>query len=428
MATENQAQHALREALKVFSQSARYAFLKSLHVGPLLGDDSNTLGEISELTCEELVLLSTEAPDELAHLTAAQERVLTTLLCALSEGEAPRRDDEPSDDTDDPNETQAVKEEPVLNSAQCELDLRERLAKLRIHPDFSQVKDIQLRQFWDSSSPSSPFEELFTINQLMGMDLTVLSKKRSMTGARLLSMTRALDNALLSLEGKFQERGDEPAPQERIYRRVRHDDHPWSAELERFDPLHATVVELFARGVADLTDGLTLFDEAFVRLSSAISAQDFVSVVTGAPLSGSCIKSLQKWLAPMSHDPRFGVLRGALSSPGIHISRVRELVAGGPASSSFYGLGAIVCVRAMGAREVSVGSHVCEGVWSTNPTLVSLLLKEARITRQSVPSKAISAVCSEMDPFLHSWLCKVSKEVVTPVRVSKKGRKGRCRE
>ena len=54
MTTHNQAQLALVEALREFSTSARFGFLKSFHVGPLLGEDSKTLEEFSELTFEEL--------------------------------------------------------------------------------------------------------------------------------------------------------------------------------------------------------------------------------------------------------------------------------------------------------------------------------------------------------------------------------------
>lgn len=101
------------------------------------------------------------------------------------------------------------------------------------------------------------------------------------------------------------------------------------------------------------------------------------------------------------------------------------MVSGGPCSKVFYALGAVVCARALGASEVAIGDKICKGVWSSNTALVPLILQEARSKRKLPLPKALSTVCPTLDPFLHSWLCKVSKEAVTPVRVSKKGRKGR---
>jgi len=149
-------------------------------------------------------------------------------------------------------------------------------------------------------------------------------------------------------------------------------------------------------------------------------------IASGGPLSVACFKRLSKWWAGISHVSAARSVQAALASPGVHTSRLRDMLFGGMASSVFYSVSAVVCARAAGAQEVCIASHACEGVWTTNPHLVTLILKEARISRRVSPADAIRAVCPNMDPILHSWLCRVSKEVVTPVRVSKKGRKGRC--
>lgn len=426
MATQDQEQGALRDALQGFSSSVRYAFLKSLHVGPLLGEDSETLGELSQLTFEELVALSLEAPHELEHLTASQERVLTTLLIALSEGDSPPVTEIPEDPKAAVGERESSATEAPINSVQCELDLRERLAQLRIHPNFSQVKDTQLKHFWDPSAPSSPFEESFTINQLMGMDLTVLSKKRSMTGARMLSMTHALDNALLALEGRFQRAVEKPLRRERPPVHATHEDHPWRADLEGLRPVEAALVESFISGASASSEESPHLEQALLSLPTVVTAQEFALIASGAPLSVACFKRLSKWWAGISHVSEARSVQAALASPGVHTSRLRDMLSGGTASSVFYSVSAVVCARAAGAQEVCVASRACEGVWTTNPHLVTLILKEARISRRVSPADAIRAVCPNMDPILHSWLCTVSKEVVTPVRVSKKGRKGRC--
>ncbi len=429
MTTQNQAQRALVEALREFSTSARFGFLKSLHVGPLLGEDSKTLGEFSTLTFEELVVLALEAPQELAHITPAQERVLTTVLYALSEGDEPRCDNEPVSGEGEPADEDASESSPAFNSVQCELDLRERLAKLRIHPQLPTVKDIQLKQFWDASCPAAPFEESFTIHQLMGMDLTVLSKKRSMTGARLVSMTRALDNALASLDGVPSPRtiikSPSPADMPPVIQRPSVSKHHWCEEIDNVTPTEAALVETFVRGISDMQCHVTPFDEAFDEFCFTFSVTDFLSIVTGAPLSISCARDLARWIHSPVLATRLALLQSVLGSPGAHISALIDMVSGGYSSRAFYALGAVVCARALGACEVQVDGRVCEGVWSSNPALVPLVLQEARSKRKLPLPKALSSVCPNLDPFLHTWLCKVSKEAVTPVRVSKKGRKGR---
>jgi hypothetical protein len=429
MTTQNQAQRALVEALREFSTSARFGFLKSLHVGPLLGEDSKTLGEFSELTFEELVVLALEAPHELAQVTPAQERVLTTVLYALSEGDAPPRDDDPISGEEEGADEDAEESTPMINSVQCELDLRERLAKLRRHPQLSTVQDIQLKQFWNASCPAAPFEESFTIHQLIGMDITVLSKKRSMTGARLMSMARALDNALASLEGIPSSSAPlNPVSSTQLSREVerpRAFEHPWSVEIAHINPTDAALVESFVRGVSDMQGELTTFDQAFDEFCFTFSAADFLSIVSGNPLSVSCARELSRWVRSPSLCPHVGILNSALSCPGVHVSTIVDMVSGGPCSKVFYALGAVVCARALGASEVAIRDKVCKGVWSSNTALVPLILQEARSKRKLPLPKALSSVCPTLDPFLHSWLCKVSKEAVTPVRVSKKGRKGR---
>jgi hypothetical protein len=429
MTTHNQAQLALVEALREFSTSARFGFLKSFHVGPLLGEDSKTLEEFSELTFEELVVLALEAPHELAQVTSAQERVLTKVLYALSEGHASPRDDEPASSDGMGADEDTGESSPVFNSVQCELDLRERLAKLRRHPNLLIVQDLQLKHFWDASCPASPFEESFTIHQLIGMDITVLSKKRSMTGARLMSMARALDNALASLDsGSSSTVLRNPASPSEIAREVERPgavEHPWSKERTYITPTDAALVESFVRGIAEMHGELTTFDEAFGEFSFTFSVADFLSIVTGQPLSVSCARKLSRWVKSPLLATRSGILNAALSSPGVHVSTIVDLISGGRSSKVFYALGAIVCVRALGASEVALGNKVCKGVWTLNTALVPLVVQDARSKRKLAFHKALHMVCPNLEPLLHTWLCEVSKEAFAPARVSKKGRKGR---
>lgn len=421
MTTHNQAHHALVTALRDFSRSDRYGFLKTLQVGPLLGDDRNALGDLSDRTVEELVLLAIQSPEQLAHITSAQERVLTTVLTALSEGSGTAKIVEAPEIKESEDDSAPV---TGFNSVQCELDLRERLARLKIHPQFSRVENLQLKHFWDPACPSSPFEETLTFHQLMGLDLTVLSKKRTMTESRFVSMTKALDSALAALDRPLtsSESRKVEAPGRQI---AVVSAGPWQDVIEGLSPINAALVDAFSRGVAEVQGEVTPFEESLVEFSHIFSASEFLAIFSGDVLSPSTSRRLSRWAKAPALAQTAIVLKAALSSPGVHLSTLTLAFKGEGGPDVFYALGGVLWARALGACEVTVGGQRCDGVWSCNPALLDLVTKEARSRDKKAPGKALLEVCPNMDPFLHQWLSRTLQEAVRPARVSKKGRRKR---
>lgn len=421
MTTPNQPHHALVVALRDFSRSDRYGFLKTLQVGPLLGDDRNALGELSDRTVEELVLLALQAPDQLSHITSAQERVLTTVLTALSEGGGAAQVIEAPEIKDSDEDSSTV---TGFNSVKCELDLRERLARLKIHPQFSRVENLPLKHFWDPSCASSPFEETLTLNQLMGLDITVLSKKRTMTESRFVSMTKALDHALAALDRPVASR--ETLKTEAPVRQVAVvSDGPWRDGVEGLSPVQAALVDAFSRGVAEVQGEVTPFEESLVEFSHSFSASEFLAVFSGDSLSQAATQRLARWAKAPALAQTAVVLKAAFSSPGVHLSTLTLAFKGEGGPDVFYALGGVLWARALGACEVTVGDRRCEGVWTCNPVLLDLVIKEARTRHRKAPAKALLEVCPSMDPFLHRWLSRTLQEAVRPARVSKKGHRKR---
>ena len=424
MATERAGEVGLQEALKEFAATPRYNFLKSFQVGPLLGEDSKSLGAIAQLTFEQLVAQAQEASSEVGSLPPAQQRVLIAVLNAFSEGEPTSPEQDIPQEDDETVGTARV----VLNSVQAELDIRDRVNRLKGHSAFDQIKTSALRRFWDSESPSAPFEESLTLQQFVGLDISVLSKKRSMTGARMEAMAKALENAITFLDGGVQESdvrvADEQVTQflERVHQDVAKPvKHRWLQHREHLSPVDMALVEGFIRGSYE---GAGAFDGAKAALqhfSHTFLVGDFLKICHGAPISAGIQRKLQAWAHSVSLRGVIPLVTAALQSPGVHISRIASIIQQGEPSQACYGIGAILLVRALGAEQVSVTDLHASDVWTLNPRLVPLIVREARtVSKVSFP-RALNSICPEMDPFLHSWLCTS----VSPAQGSKKRRQRR---
>jgi hypothetical protein len=111
----------------------------------------------------------------------------------------------------------------------------------------------------------------------------------------------------------------------------------------------------------------------------------------------------------------------ALQGPGMHISRVARLLQGHDSPKAIYGIAAILIARGLNAHMVSVNGRVCEDVWSCNPALAPLVARQALSEGKRSFGEALSSVCPELDPFLHSWL----QGIVSPRKKEKKRQKRR---
>ena len=411
MTIQNEERAELRQALKDFAASPRFGFLKSLQVGPLLGDDAKSLGAVSQMTFEELVTSVDSHDSNLRQLNDAQERLLTAVLRALCEGavaESPEPGSELSDEThrEDEGETTVT----TFNSVQCELELRERIGRVREHPDLNRVKEATVGSFWPEGMPRAPFEESLTIGQLLGLDLGVLAKKRSMTSVRMNALALALENALSALdEGEPEER---PAPRSqetvsaRSVERPRAQSirHKWSGHFDACSPAEISLVESVMRASSDdPADAENIFG-ALHHFCSVFSVSDFLSIMRGASLAIPTQRKLAAWARSGAFRRSVPLVELMLQGPGVHISRVASVFNEPGQVSAVHGIVATLIVRGLGASLVSLRDTTCPDVWTRNPKLVELIAHEARASLKAPASKGLLEVCPDMDPFLHSWL------------------------
>jgi hypothetical protein len=430
MTTYKEENTDLQTALKEFASSPRFSFLKSIQVGPLLGDDAGTLGPLAEMTFEQLIAVADERSSDLCTLDDGQERLLVAVLHALAEGETAESVEPGFDASDESDETDSAgSTETTFNSVQCELELRERVAHLKAHPNLDRVADSTLGTFWNPESPRAPFEESLTIRQFLALDLGVLSKKRSMTSIRMRALAEALEEAAHRLEVLEERRSPSvhvvaPLHHEPISRRSGSETvarHKWQGHSGDRSPLEMVLVECVMNASSDGDrDAMNVFG-ALHHFCSVFTVPDFLLIMSGGQLSVPTQRKLTAWVNSGALREVVPSLRLALQGPGTHISRVAGVLQGHSAPAAIYAITATLIARGLGAHEVSVDGVVCPHVWSSNPGIVTLLARQVGIEKKQSPTSLIAGLCPDMDPFLHSWL----QGVVSPQKTAKKRQRRR---
>lgn len=413
MTIHNEESAELRQALKDFAASPRFSFLKSLQVGPILGDDAKSLGAVAQMTFEELVTALDNHDSDLHQLNDAQERLLTAVLRALCEGEVAESSEPSFDAAEEPqDEGEGESSQTTFNSVQCELELRDRIGQMRGHPDLSRVKDATVGTYWAEGVPRAPFEESLTIGQLLSLDLGVLAKKRSMTSMRMKALALALENALRALEGEEarpQERDVQLtpppvsfAPSER--RRTAPRRHRWIGHFDSCAPGELALLESVIGACSDDPSDAETVHGALHHFCSVFSVSDFLSIMRGEPLSIPAQKKLAAWTHSASLRAVVPTLELMLQGPGVHISRIAGVFNASGMVSAAHGIVSTLIVRGLGGGLVAMNGATCPDVWTRNPKLVTLIVQEARRYPKTSLSRALTDTCPDMDPFLHSWL------------------------
>ncbi|MEN9846745.1 MAG: hypothetical protein RIS36_1892 [Pseudomonadota bacterium] len=425
MRTHKQERTELRNALRNFAVSPRFGFLKSIQVGPLLGDDASSLGPLAEMTFEQLIAADDENSSHLRTLNEAQERLLIAVLHALAEGEV-AESAEPAFEEFHESEQDPVdgSSETTFNSVQCELELRDRVVHLKAHPYLDRVADLTLGTFWGADTPRAPFEESLTIRQFLALDLGVLAKKRSMTSARMRSLAHALEGASRRLDVVEERRSSpvllstQPDDAPRISPRT-HDHvtrHRWHDFPDRCSPLEMALVEAVMNASSDQErDAMNVFG-ALHHFCAAFSVSEFLRIMKGEQLSVPTARKLTAWVNSGAVREVVPLVRMALQGPGTHISRVARVLQGHLPAGAVFAIVATLIARGLGAIQVSVDGDICPDVWSCNPGLVPLVVRHIRDERKPTPSK-VSDLCPHLDPFLHDWL----KGIIFPQKRAKKG-------
>lgn len=425
MTTFKEENTELHTALKEFASSPRFGFLKSIQVGPLLGDDASTLGPLAEMTFEQLIAAAEAQSSDLRALNDAQERLLVAVLHALAEGEGTESTEssfEIEEEVEDP--TPEDSSETTFNSVQCELELRDKVAHLKAHHGLDRVADLTLGIFWGAESPRAPFEESMTIRQFLALDLGVLAKKRSMTSIRMRAIAEALEGAARSLEIEHERHSprvgvDAPrvyAPAPPKPARDPNARHMWHGFKGEHSPLEMALVECVINASSnDEQDNLNILG-ALRQFCSAFSAPDFLLIMNGGQLSAPAQRKLTAWVNSEALCDVVPTVRMTLQGPGMHISRIAAVLQSSSPVTAVYGVVATLIARGLGAQQVAVDGVVCPHVWSCNPGLVPLLARQVAAEKKQSFSSLIASLCPDMDPFLHAWL----QGIVSPQKTAKK--------
>jgi len=388
----------LQEALSLFSHSARFPLLKTVQVGRLMPEGSQLLGDLAELTFEQLVERVEIATDTNVSINQESEQALLHLLSALSEdgGESsqlapdedisvvipdsftsidiPTLDDDLKRLSEIPNEDEPPTDVPV-GSVPLELALRANLTKITAHDKYNLVKQRRVGDFWDPKWTPAPFEESITIEQLAGLDLATLFKKRMVTDTRVQSILRALNRVLeflgenssslvspIDRHVKAAESYPEP-PRERR-------EQPQIMKFRGTPPEIGASVEALAiwesiNGSFANEAELRIGDPIALKFLSCFSPERSVEILLGKDL----LKNEQSVLSKIIND---GISTGAreltlalLKGPGVKVDLIAKAIFGADAQvSSYTRCIATLVARGLLAKPVEKRGRQLSGFWA----------------------------------------------------------------
>jgi hypothetical protein len=428
----------LSEALQQFASSPRFNFLKTLQVGRFVGTAPISLGILGEFTFEKLVELGTKKIAKLKWLNKEQESLLVTLLQALGDGEAgdlfsppPPISPRIRERVEEAQEQDAPEE--IVSSVQLEIDLRDRLQELKNDPRFESLRFRSLGQFWDSSWPRAPFEESFTLEQLIELDMSTLFRKRTMSSSRIMYMTKALGRAL---QGGREASRDEPrTPQPVVNPPVQQlssnsasevsaelVEVSWREAATRGGAVELAVLEYFLESCSLARSSSRPLESALATLPSYLSGDQFLSVLDAGPLDDDIVEAVGRWIASSHVESSVKALSMMLQGPGVSLSTVVEVFFGETFRGANARIGAQVVARILGAQEVSIAGRVCGAVWSLNPELIRIIVKHIEESRTLCAGDSLRSILPAMDPILQTWLygiLKTSKGKKSPRKMSR---------
>lgn len=426
MTKVSKAADLLQQALDIFQASNRFSFLRALQVGRLLGD-GDSFGAVTDLTCERLVELGADGVRSDYRLTSPQIQRLAELIMALGNGPAEAAPAGPAP-AGMPQFVESAVEELALNSVQVELDLRDKLNEARAHPRFKELRTLRLGAQWDPAWPRAPFEEALTIGQLVDMDLSLLFKKRTTSGSRVHYLSKALARALgasASEAASPRLPAGSAQPPRLAALPASYSDHPWLLPEEDsrsgHGPAMLALLEVFVATVSAAPLRPGSLEGTMGTLPNYLSRSDFLQVLGDAELPPRLMAQLGKWLRDFGGAPCVELIREALQTPGCPVSFLARIVSEEGRYSAFSGMAAIVLARALKAQQVRHGERVCSGMWSLNPSLISLVINEAQRRKGRDVLKTVRELCPALDPILQSWICEVAGSV-TPRKGRRKGK------
>ena len=281
----------------------------------------------------------------------------------------------------------------------------------------------KLGNFWDPTWPRAPFEEAFTLSQLVSIDLSTLQKKRSVGPSRMVLLTQAVERVLSSLSGMGEEAiqqekpvakpsRPEPIPQRAVSLTVEEPRlHPWMSELGKLTIFEAALLEYVLQQPARLVECDDSKAALVGSIATVFSGSEIVHLAQLKEPPKPLAKKLKAWLATHKNQSEVAILQEALQGPGLHVDRILALLNISDWPPSFGRLVAVMLLRAVGAQPIKFNSQECCEVFSLNPSLAQLLVSGLKGSTKSPAalSNLLKVACPAMDPFLHSWLCEAVK-------------------
>lgn len=381
----------LLELAERVKKSDRYLFFKHVNVGRLLSQDFSELEHLAELTLASLIELITMEGCSALELGPKQAKSLCELLTAII-------DEEKSGALLETSDPAPSMETDSCNSVQYEIDLRQILDRLSKHDRFSELRHRTLGEFWKPNWVPAPFEEMLTIQQLVSMDISSLFKKKMVSESRIECMARALEAALATLESaslppQLTSRAPAVVNSSSVSSKELFDSTSFESLGDR------AVLELvFKHAKEGDCEG---FSDFLAHLREACTIEELLLFLGDEPLLPKLTKKTDSLVASCFGKDVVLQVRYLLQGPGVALEVLAGALSRGANSfDTTIGFLSLVVARSLGAQAVEYKGRVNKNFWSTNASLLSMVLAE--IDKKKVVAPEVAVL---LDPKLHKW-CK----------------------
>jgi hypothetical protein len=285
-----------------------------------------------------------------------------------------------------------------------------------------------------------------SLEQLCGMDLAVLWKKRTTTSRRIDRMARAAEVALNQLTADIsttKEQGisviqdeiqsiperrklsvvpQQPRSISRSILEISASRHRWMEEASELPLLERVGIRKFLEVCLQpdvKNDGIGSIIRTVI---DTISLSEFISILAPGWHIDNATPAIRLFGELPEVQANSTSIRLVLQGPGVHISALRKLSLILESEPEVGELALIAVVKMLGAAEVSIKGEVCNKVYSLNPGLVETVLAGISVFDKKEPVKTISQYLPNLDQHLASWL-KNKIESSRPISGAKKGKK-----
>jgi hypothetical protein len=449
----------LKQGLEAFGRSVRFSLFKDVCVSRLMPDGFDPLGAFAELTFEQLLNQFRIHGDSVLAITPEQEEGLFHLLQVLGEDGATSAHLQPDDDIsvaipdsfssiDVPTLDQDLKNSPAtsesedppndvpVGSVSLELALRAILSKIVTHERYDTIRKRLVGEFWDPNWPAAPFEEAMSIEQLAGLDLAVLFKKRMVTDNRVQSIIRALKRSLSTLDSDksdsaVKERGSSPKP---ITARASDVDLTQShtastyltyrTEMRVTDKLPSSVA---AVAVWETLLGLSNTESVVAALVDRVSPCECAAIVLGDAISPSAEEQLKHAVDGLIDRQKRELVQALLNAPAVRLDLIARVLCGLSAQPTAGALTlAAVVARGLGAVPLLVHGKPCDGYWTVQPDIFTAFMQQRKFKqrRKKASPDAGALLSSYLNSGLDPFLQRVLTSAFKTHGAGKKSRKG----